>query len=114
MMDNVHVIIAWIQAHPAECWLALSAVLNLMLRLKSAEKWVEHLEKTRGGAAVISVVRMVGVDPAGAMRALALIASARAAAGATMGHTPQTSTGATMAPPSTTAPVSTTQEPPAP
>mgnify|MGYP003345499347 CR=1 FL=1 len=114
-MDKAQVIIAWVQAHPAECWLALSAVLNLMLRLKSAEKWVEHAEKTRGGAAVISVVRMVGVDPAGAMRALALIASARAAAGATMGHSaPTSSTGATMAPPSTSAPTTPTQEPPAP
>lgn len=113
MMDKAQVIIAWIQAHPAECWLALSAVLNLMLRLKSAEKWVEQLEKTRGGAAIISIVRMVGVDPAGAMRALALIASARAAAGATIGHT-QTGTGSTMAPPSTSAPTSSTQEPPAP
>jgi len=114
MMDKAQLVIAWIQAHPAECWLVLSAVLNLMLRLKSAEKWVEQLEGTRGGAAIISIVRMVGVDPAGAMRALALIASARAAAGATMGHTHSASTGATMAPPSTSAPTSTPQEPPAP
>lgn len=93
---------AWVQAHPAECWIAVSAVLNLLLRLKTAEKWVEQVERTRVGAAVVGVVRSLGVDPASALRTLVVMASAKAAAGGIGSHGAPPSTGSTIAPPSTT------------
>ena len=93
---------AWVQAHPAECWIAVSAVLNLLLRLKTAEKWVEQLEKTRIGAALVGVVRSLGVDPASALRTLVVMASTKAAASGIGSHGAPPSAGTTMQPPPST------------
>jgi hypothetical protein len=69
----------WVLAHPAECWLMLSAIINLLLRVRSAEQWVALCERHPKGAAVARLVRALGVDPAGAIRALALLVSGKAA-----------------------------------
>jgi hypothetical protein len=71
--------IAWIQAHPAECWLALSAVLNVAFRLRTPERWVALCERRPALAAVLGLVRALGIDPAGAMKAVALVANTKAA-----------------------------------
>lgn len=70
----------WVLAHPAEFWLVASAVINLLLRVRSAEQWVSLCERYPKGAAILRLVRALGVDPAGALRALALFASGKAAA----------------------------------
>lgn len=71
--------LAWIASHPAECWAIASGVLNTLLRVKSAERWVELAEKTRVGGAIISLVRSWGFDPVGGLRVAALAVSAKAA-----------------------------------
>ncbi len=75
---------------------------QLAVGLKTAEKWVEQLEKTRIGAALVGVVRSLGVDPASALRTLVVMASAKAAAGGIGTHGAPPSTGTTMHPPPST------------
>lgn len=66
---------AWILAHPLECWGAVSALLNMARHYK----WLERVEKTGVGAAVLDFVRAVGIDPAGALKIASLLASTKAA-----------------------------------
>lgn len=96
----------WLRAHPLECWGALSAALNLARHYRLLDK----LEQTRAGAAVLDVVRAVGIDPAQALRAASTLAGAKAAAlGAGVLLTRQD----TLLPPSTGAPPSVPDTPPA-
>lgn len=74
----------WGQTHPAECWLAFSAGLNIAFRVRTPEKWVTWCERYPVAAAAVRVVRALGFDPAGALKALAMLASAKAA-GSTLG-----------------------------
>lgn len=61
-------------------WVVLSAVLNIALRLKKAEQWVEAAEQVPLLATGIRWLRGLGVDPAAALRGGATVASAKAAA----------------------------------
>jgi hypothetical protein len=76
---TISIAVAWVQAHPAECWLALSATLNLLLRLRPPEAWVALCERSPVTAAVVGVVRSLGVDPVGALRTLASVVAVKAA-----------------------------------
>lgn len=94
----------WGQAHPAECWIAFSAGLNISFRLRTPEKWIALCERYPVAAAAVRVVRALGFDPAGALKALAVLASAKAA-GSTVGgllssdHAPPTPRDPSVSPP---------------
>lgn len=59
-------------------WLVISGVVNVLLRLKPLEAWVASLERTRGGAVVIGVVRSLGLDPVATAHVLVTALNARA------------------------------------
>lgn len=61
-------------------WVVLSAVLNIALRAKSAQKWVELAEQTPSIAWIPRWLRALGVDPAAALKGAATGASVKAAA----------------------------------
>jgi hypothetical protein len=48
-------------------WLAASALLNWMFRFKSAEEWVAFTEKNPKTAAMLRLIRALGVDPVKAL-----------------------------------------------
>lgn len=76
--EYLHSTAVWIGTHPAETWLVASLVINLALRARTPEQWIALAEKRPALAACLEVVRALGVDPAGALRALQLVASAKA------------------------------------
>lgn len=51
-------------------WPALSALLNIVLRARTAEQWAFMCEKMPRLAAVIRLLRALGVDPAKAIRSV--------------------------------------------
>ena len=51
-------------------WPALSALLNIVLRARTAEQWDVMCEKTPRLAAGRRLLRALGVDPAKAIRAV--------------------------------------------
>ena len=61
-------------------WVVLSAALNIALRVKKAEQWVEAAERVPLLATGIRWLRALGVDPAAALRGGATVAAAKAAA----------------------------------
>lgn len=63
MQDNVSVWYVFI-------WPAVSAVLNIVLRARSAEQWAALCEKSPRFAATIRLLRALGVDPAKAIRSV--------------------------------------------
>lgn len=64
----------------AKLWLLVSTVINVATRLKPLRSWVESAEQTRAGAAVLGVVRSIGIDPVRALEIVVLAINARAAA----------------------------------
>lgn len=77
--------LAFFQAHPVECLVVASAVLNAALSLRSPERLVAWAERSPRGAALVALVRALGVDPAAAIRAGQALLAARAAAAAAEG-----------------------------
>lgn len=61
-------------------WVVLSAVLNLLLRVKKAEQWVELAQGIPALALGIRALRALGVDPVAALKGAATVTSAKAAA----------------------------------
>lgn len=61
-------------------WVVLSAILNIALRAKSAQKWVEWAECVPALALGIRAIRALGVDPAAALKGAATATSVKAAA----------------------------------
>lgn len=51
-------------------WPALSAVLNIVLRARTAEQWAVVCEEHPRLAAMIRLLRALGVDPAKAIRSV--------------------------------------------
>lgn len=51
-------------------WPALSALLNVVLRARTAEQWAVVCEKMPRLAAGIRLLRALGVDPAKAIRSV--------------------------------------------
>jgi len=51
-------------------WPALSALLNVVLRARTAEQWAVVCEKMPRLAAAIRLLRALGVDPAKAIRSV--------------------------------------------
>ena len=51
-------------------WPVVSGVLNVLLRTRTPEQWVERCERTPRFAAFTRFMRSVGVDPAKAIRAV--------------------------------------------
>jgi hypothetical protein len=51
-------------------WPALSAMLNIVLRARTAEQWAFMCEEMPRLAAVIRLLRALGVDPAKAIRSV--------------------------------------------
>ena len=51
-------------------WPALSALLNIVLRARTAEQWAVVCEEHPRFAAGIRLLRALGVDPAKAIRAV--------------------------------------------
>jgi hypothetical protein len=56
--------------HVAIAWPIVSAVLNVLLRTRTPEEWVERCEKYPRFAALTRLVRSVGLDPVKMVRAL--------------------------------------------
>ena len=56
--------------HVAIAWPIVSAVLNVLLRTRTPEEWVERCEKYPRFAAMTRLVRSVGLDPVKMVRAL--------------------------------------------
>lgn len=61
-------------------WVVLSAALNVALRVKKAEKWIELAEQTPSLAWIPRWLRALGVDPVAALKGAATVTSAKAAA----------------------------------
>jgi len=59
-------------------WLALSALLNWMFRFKSAEDWVAFTENNPKTAAILRLVRALGVDPVKALNSAKGLADTKA------------------------------------
>lgn len=59
-------------------WLTLSAVINLLTRFRSVEKWVELAEKKPRTANVIRLVRALGIDPVKALKVLTALVRGQA------------------------------------
>ncbi len=68
-MEYINIAWQWIAAHPLYAWIALSIVINLLLRLRSTEQWVELCEKSPRIASIIRLLRAVGIDPVKALEA---------------------------------------------
>ncbi len=51
-------------------WPIVSAVLNVILRTRTPEQWVERCERTPRFAAFTRLVRSVGLDPVKMVQAL--------------------------------------------
>lgn len=56
--------------HVAVAWPIVSAVLNVILRTRTPEEWVERCEKYPRFAAFTRFMRSVGVDPVKMVQAL--------------------------------------------
>lgn len=56
--------------HVAIAWPIVSAVLNVILRTRTPEQWVERCEKYPRFAALTRLVRSVGLDPVKMVQAL--------------------------------------------
>ena len=56
--------------HVAIAWPIVSAVLNVILRTRTPEEWVERCEKQPRLAAFTRLVRSVGLDPVKMVQAL--------------------------------------------
>ena len=56
--------------HVAIAWPIVSAVLNVILRTRTPEEWVERCEKYPRFAALTRLVRSVGLDPVKMVQAL--------------------------------------------
>ena len=54
----------------ALAWPIVSAVLNVLLRTRTPEEWIERCEKYPRFAAFTRLVRSVGLDPVKMARAL--------------------------------------------
>ena len=61
-------------------WVVLSAILNVALRVKKAEKWVELAKQTPYLAWIPRLLETLGVDPVAALKGAATVTSAKAAA----------------------------------
>lgn len=59
----------WIVAHQLIAWIILSAICNLALRARSADKWIEWCARYPRVASVLRLLRAIGVDPAKALEA---------------------------------------------
>lgn len=56
--------------HVAIAWPIVSAVLNVILRTRTPEQWVERCEKQPRLAALTRLVRSVGLDPVKMVKAI--------------------------------------------
>jgi hypothetical protein len=56
--------------HVAIAWPIVSAVLNVLLRTRTPEEWVERCDRYPRFAALTRLVRSVGLDPVKMVRAL--------------------------------------------
>lgn len=56
--------------HVAIAWPIVSAVLNVILRTRTPEQWVERCEKYPRFAALTRLVRSVGLDPVKMVKAI--------------------------------------------
>ena len=56
--------------HVAIAWPIVSAVLNVLLRTRTPEEWIERCEKYPRFAALTRLVRSVGLDPVKMVQAL--------------------------------------------
>ena len=56
--------------HVAIAWPIVSAALNVILRTRTPEEWVERCEKQPRLAAFTRLVRSIGLDPVKMVKAL--------------------------------------------
>jgi hypothetical protein len=84
-MENLNSVVAFVAAHPVEGLVIASALINTALALRSPERLVAALERHPRGAALVGLVRALGIDPPAAIRAIQGLLTARAAA-ALAGH----------------------------
>ena len=61
----------------ALAWPIVSAVLNVILRTRTPEQWVERCEKQPRLAAFTRLVRSVGLDPVKMVQALGELAAGK-------------------------------------
>lgn len=53
----------WLCAHEIVWWILGSAVINLLLRIRSVESWLSLCDKVPRLASLIRLLRAIGVDP---------------------------------------------------
>lgn len=80
MEEHLHNALAFAAAHPVEALVVASALVNTLLSLRSPERLVASLEAHPRGAALVALLRAVGIDPPAAIRALQALLTAKAAA----------------------------------
>jgi hypothetical protein len=56
--------------HVAIAWPIVSAVLNVLLRTRTPEEWVERCDRYPRFAALTRLVRSVGLDPVKMVKAI--------------------------------------------
>ena len=61
-------------------WLVLSALLNMALRKRTAEQWVSFAESRPRSAALVRLLRALGLDPVKAVLALKHLVNGKAMA----------------------------------
>ncbi len=57
-------------SHLPIAWAVFTAIVNVLLRTRTPEQWVERCERTPRFAAFTRFVRSVGVDPVKMVQAL--------------------------------------------
>lgn len=78
-MEHLGIIWGWMGEHRWELLVGASALVNALLALHRPERVVEALERHPRGRAVVDLLRSLGVDPVGALRALQALLAAKAA-----------------------------------
>lgn len=68
----------WLCDHQLLCWIVLSAVLNLALRARTADQWIEWCDRFPRLASALRLMRAVGVDPAKMLEAGAAVVNGKA------------------------------------
>lgn len=78
-MENLGGAVEFARQHQLELLLVGSAVVNALLALHRPEKLVAALERSPRAAALLALLRAVGIDPVGAIRAVQGLLAAKAA-----------------------------------
>lgn len=73
-------ILQWLVDHQAHIWLIVALCINIARRIRTDEQLVAAAAKTKLGAAALAGLRLLGLDPVGAVQVIAVAVNTKAAA----------------------------------